>query len=309
LPRPDVVIGCSVHPCAALAGLTLARLTAAPFVVEVPDLWPQVLIDFGRMTPGSVQARALRMAETVLYTAAERVIMLWRNTQDYVSGRGLDVGKIVWIPHVIDPARYENLPEYVDHGPPFTAMYLGSFVQSMALDVILDAAGILAGNRRDDVRIVLIGHGSDRDRLVARARSLGLRNVEIRDPIPKSRAPEAMAAADCLICSFKNSPVYQYGLSMSKLCDYLMSGRPIVMSGESTYDPVLEAHAGISVKGEDPEALAAALASMADLRFDTRYEMGRRGIAWAREHHDVNALADRLENVLLESLDGHGAPS
>ena len=118
-----------------------------------------------------------------------------------------------------------------------------------------------------------------------------------------------MAAADCLICSFKNSPVYQYGLSMSKLCDYLMSGRPIVTSGESTYDPVLEAQAGISVKGEDPEALAAALASMADLRFDTRCAMGRRGIAWAREHHDVNALADRLENVLLASLDGHEAPS
>src|SRR5262249_41115436 len=134
---------------------------------------------------------------------------------------------------------------------------------------------------------------------VCRLRSMELPNLEIRTPVPKSQVPSVLARADCLLCCFKNSPVYQYGLSMSKLCEYLISGRPVVLSVDSAYDPVAEAAAGISVKGEDPQMLARALQTMADLPFRARKTMGQCGIAWARQHHDVRTVADRLEGVLL----------
>ncbi len=305
-PKPDVIIGCSVHPCAALAGLAIARLTHRPFFVEMPDLWPQVLIDFGRIRSNSMQARVLRQIETVLFRAAERVIMLWRDTDGYVRSRGLDPDKILWIPHVIDPSHYPQLPECTEHGPPFIAMYVGSFVQSMALDVVLDAAQLLWQHGRQDIRVVMIGDGSDKKRLLSRARNLHLSNLEIREPIPKSEVPGVLAEADCLICCFKSSPVYQYGLSMSKLCDYLMSGRPVVFAGESSYNPVAEAGAGIAVRGEDPEALARAIETIVDLRCKVRRAMGQRGVAWVKNYHDVRLLADRLEAVLLRGRGREG---
>lgn len=297
-PGPDAVVGCSVHPCAALVGLAMARLYGCPFFLEVPDLWPQVLIDFGRIRERGVTARVLRGIESMLFKSAQSVIMLWRNTEGYVRSRGLDAGKIVWIPHVIDPDRHPPTNGRPDPAAPFTAMYVGSFVQSTALDVVLDAAQILDGNGRRDIRFVLIGDGSEKARLVSRARSMGLSNLEIRGPVPKSMVPAALAGADCLICCFKNSPVYRYGLSMNKLCDYLMAGRPVVMAGSSAYDPVAEAVAGLSIPGEDPQALARALESIAALPPGERQEMGRRGNAWVREHHDVRALAGVLEEVL-----------
>jgi glycosyltransferase involved in cell wall biosynthesis len=113
--------------------------------------------------------------------------------------------------------------------------------------------------------------------------------------------------ADCLICSFKRSPVYQYGVSMNKLCDYLMSGRPVILSGESAYDPVAEGGAGYSVPAEDPRALAEALVTMADLPPEQRRAMGQRGIAWVKRHHDVRLLADRLEGILLPRSEPEGA--
>jgi glycosyltransferase involved in cell wall biosynthesis len=81
-----------------------------------------------------------------------------------------------------------------------------------------------------------------------------------------------------------------------------MSGRPVVLSGDSSYDPVAEGGAGLSVRGEDPASLASSLAAMADLRFEVREEMGKRGIAWARAHHDVTVLANRLEETLQSTL-------
>lgn len=47
LPRPDVIVGSSVHPFAAVAGALLARRLSVPFIFEVRDLWPQTLIDLG----------------------------------------------------------------------------------------------------------------------------------------------------------------------------------------------------------------------------------------------------------------------
>src|SRR5438105_810556 len=47
--RPAFVIGVTVHPLAALAGYYLARVKKAGFVVEVTDLWPETLVQFGRI--------------------------------------------------------------------------------------------------------------------------------------------------------------------------------------------------------------------------------------------------------------------
>jgi len=298
-PGPDVVVGCSVHPCAGLAGLAVARLSGCPFFVEVHDLWPQVLIEFGRIRPHGMTAMALRRIESVLFSTSERVIMLWRNTQEYVTSRGLDAGKIVWIPHVVDPDGWISPERDEPTGAPFVVMYLGSFVQSMALDVVLDAARILLAKGRNDIRLVLIGDGSERQRLVSRARHLGLANLEIRAPVPKSAVPAVLAGADCLLCCFKNSPVYRYGLSMNKLCDYLMSDRPIIMAGTSAYDPVAEAGAGLTIPGEDSDALARAIETMADLPQRRRVEMARRGKAWVRKYHSLPALTDTLERTLM----------
>ncbi len=301
-PRPDVVIGCSVHPIGGLSALAISRLLRRPFFLEVPDIWPQVLIDFGRIRSEGLSARVLRWMEGTLAHAAERIIVLWRDADEYGRRIGIPADRHVWVPHVVDAALYCDLPEYVDHEPPFTIMYLGSFVESMALDVVLDAARILQASGRNDIRFVLVGAGSARGRLVRRAQQLRLANVEIREPVPKAQVPQVLASADCFLCSTKHLPVYRYGMSMSKTCEYLMAGRPVVFAADSTYNPVAEAQAGISVEAEDPEALAAAIQRLIDLPFGDRQAMGKRGRDWVARHHELRILADRLEEALMSGM-------
>src|ERR1039457_2220106 len=63
MSRPDVVVGCSVHPAAAAAGWLIASLRHVPFVLEIGDLWPHYLIDTGALKQDGVVAWVLRIAD------------------------------------------------------------------------------------------------------------------------------------------------------------------------------------------------------------------------------------------------------
>src|SRR5438046_313349 len=173
--RPDVVIGVSVHPLAALAGWAIARLRRARFFFEVTDLWPQTLIEFGMLPARSWRARWMARLERFLFRHSERIVMLWRHTDEYVESQGVSRQRIVWIPHGVELSRYESLASYdgVAHTP-FRVVFLGGFVSANSLDTILDAAAELQRRGRRDVKLLLIGSGQDRDGIMDRARKLAL---------------------------------------------------------------------------------------------------------------------------------------
>jgi glycosyltransferase involved in cell wall biosynthesis len=306
--RPDIVIGVSVHPLAALTGYLLARLRGARFFFEVTDLWPQTLIDFGRLRPDGAAARAMRGLERFLFQRAERIVMLWRHTDAYVAAQGVSPSRILWVPHGVELGRYDELAEYRG-GPdrPFKVMFLGGFVEANSIDSILDAAAVLEKRGRADIRFVLVGSGQERDALIARAVEMGLRGVEFRPAVPKREVAKTMGEADAFIYGLRDLPLYRFGISLNKLTDYLAAGRPIVFFGRSTYDPVRDADAGFSVPPGDPEVLADAIEKLVALMPEERIEMGERGRRYLLEHHNIPELASRLLEVFERDPAGRSA--
>ena len=299
--RPDVIVGVSVHPLAALSGWLLARLKRARFFFEVTDLWPQTLIDFGRLRADGRAARAMRSLERFLFRHAERIVMLWRHTDEYVSSQGVSPAKILWIPHGVELTRYEQLEPYLGApARPFRVMFLGGFVASNSVESILDAAQVLARRGRDDVRFLLVGSGQEREALIERAQTMGLHNVEFRPAVPKRDVGRVMGEADAFIYGLRDLPLYRFGISLNKLTDYLAAGRPIIFFGRSSYDPVRDAQAGFSVPPGDPEALADAILELVALTPEERMEMGERGRRYLLEHHNIPILSERLLTALQE---------
>lgn len=306
-PKPSVVIGVSVHPLAALSGWVIAAARRARFLVEITDLWPQTLIDLGRLRESSLSARAMRAVERFLYKRAERIVMLWRNTDEYVSSLGVSPDKILWVPHGVELERYEDLLPY-DGAPtrPFRVMYMGGFVYSMAFDNLLAAARILQQRGRTDIRFYLVGAGTEREQVQREAHELGLTNVDFPSAVPKARIAERMSEADAFILGVRDVALYKYGQSLNKLMDYLAGGRPILYYGRSSYNPVELAGAGITCPPEDPAALADAVEQLADLSPDERMAMGRRGREYLIEHHTIPVLADRMLNALASQTSADG---
>jgi glycosyltransferase involved in cell wall biosynthesis len=297
--KPDVVIGVSVHPLAALAGWVMAKLRRARFFFEVTDLWPETLIEFGMLPAQSRRARYMRRLETFLFKHSERIVMLWRHTDEYVESQGVSRQRIAWIPHGVELSRYDSLATYdgVAHNP-FKVVFLGGFVSANSLDTILDAALELKKRGRKDIRILLIGSGQDRAGIMDRARGLDLDNVEFPTAVPKAEIWRAMALADAFIYGLRDIPLYRYGISLNKLADYLASERPIIFFGRSTYDPVKEANAGFSVPPGDPVAIADAIERLAALSPEERKAMGLRGREYLMAHHNIPNLAERYIGIL-----------
>jgi glycosyltransferase involved in cell wall biosynthesis len=296
--KPDVISGVTVHPLAALAGRVLAKRKHAHFVIEVTDLWPQSLIDMGRLEAESGLARGMRALERYLYSRAEVIFMLWRHTHAYVESLGVSTAKIVWLPHGVEMERYKGLE--VDQPERLTGlrvMYLGAFAGSDgsgAFDVILGAAQVLQARGREDIQFLLVGAGTHRAEVIRLAADMALRNVAFPEPVPKAELGRVMSQADAFICGVRDLPIYRYGMSLNKLADYLVGGRPIVFYARSAYNPVDEAGAGFTVPPDDPRALADCVERVAMLSADERKRMGANGRKWALEHHNIPVLADRF---------------
>lgn len=298
--KPDVVIGTSVHPLAALSAFWVARNKGARFFFEVTDLWPETLIEFGILSRNGMTARCLRALEKFLYHHAEKIIMLLGHTHEYVESLGESSEKIVWIPNGVDMARYTNLRHYDGSiGERFTVMYLGGLLYANKIDSILEAAKILQDRCSDNVKFVFVGDGSDKPRLIQLANMLGLQNIEFRGLVPKTKIAEVMNEADSFIFSLQDLPLYKYGISLNKMCDYLASGRPIIFAGESAYNPIRDAKAGISVPPGQPLAIANAINQLMSLTPEKRIRMGQNGLDHLKKYHDIRLLAMRLESALL----------
>lgn len=301
LPRPDVVIGSSVHPFAAVAGALLARRYKVPFVFEVRDLWPQTLVDMGRLRDDAPVTRVLRRLERWLYRRAARTVVLLPQAWQYIVPLGIAKERVVWIPNGVDLSLFPRAaPAAQSQDGVFTLMYFGAHGQANGLDNVLQAMARLqempAGQH---IRLRLIGDGPLKPALVAQAEALGLRNVVFEPPVPKAQIPALAAQADAFVIAVLDLPgLYRFGISMNKLFDYLAAERPTVIASDAANNPIAEAGAGLTVAPGQPQALAEAIAQIAAMPLAERQRMGRAGREYVEQNHGFDQLAGRLAAVL-----------
>lgn len=308
LSRPDAIIGSSVHPFAAVAGALLAKRFGVPFVFEVRDLWPQTLIDLGRITRNSWTARVMRTMERWLYRRADRIVTLLPRAVDYITPLGIPESKVVWIPNGVELSSFPDPGAPSSSAPPFTLMYFGSHGQANALDSVLQAMKLLQDSVGvEAVRLRMIGDGPAKPGLQDLARQLGLQNVSFEPPVRKSEVTDLAAQADAFVLSVLDRPsLYRYGISMNKLYDYLAARRPIVMASAAVNDPIRDAGAGLSISPENPVAFAGAVESLMVLSPDARDRMGEAGRRYVEQNNDFKILARNLAAVLDDCVRSRG---
>lgn len=299
LIKPDAIIGSSVHPFAAFAGALLARRFKVPFIFEVRDLWPQTLIDMGRLKKSSLTTWALRKLELWLYRQAVKTIVLLPHAWEYIVPLGIQKDRVVWIPNGVDLSLFPS-PAPVMPTDTFTLMYFGSHGYANGLDNVLQAMNLLQRMQgAERIRLRLIGDGPMKPSLVEQARQLGLQNVSFEFPIPKNQIPALAAQADAFVISVLNLPgLYRYGISMNKLFDYMAAMRPVIIASDAANNPIADAHAGITASPDQPQALANAILQMVKLPAEDRKRMGNAGREYVERNHSVALLAKRLADTL-----------
>jgi glycosyltransferase involved in cell wall biosynthesis len=297
--QPEVVISSSTYPLDTWVARRIAQLAGARLVHEVHDLWPLSPVELSGMSPWHPFALICQSAEDAAYRHSDAVVSMLPKVHAHMARRGLDLKKLSIVPNGISPEEWTAPPEplrsdveqAIDAARRAGAVivgYAGSMGRPNALDVLLDAAGLMADR---PLRFVLVGDGHERERLAARVAQEGLAQVTLLPPIPKAQVPAFLAAIDIAYLGWQRQPLYRFGIAPNKLMDYMMAARPVLHSVEAGNDPVAESGCGLTVAPESPEEVARGLRQLAALSPRERRKFGERGRAYVLQHHAYPVLA------------------
>jgi len=299
--QPDVIIGTLMHPLAALTGYFLARKKGSLFYFEERDLWPQTLIDLGKVSPRHPVVWLLGSLELFLYTKARRIIVLFDKAPDYVAQRGIAREKVLYLPNGVDFSRYDQstkeLPpqlEEVFQQHQFVAIYTGAHGLANNLDPILDAAHLLNAKNKD-VHFLFVGEGTEKERLMARQRAEGIANITFAPPVAKELIPAVLAKATVGLIAMHDARVYRWGISLNKMYDYMASGLPILLLASLEQTVIEGSGSGLKV------ATAAELAQELDRLAGQPEEveaMGSIAQEYVRKNHSWEILSKKVLDVL-----------
>ena len=297
---PQVVMASCPHPFAGFAGWLLAKRWRARFIYEVRDIWPESMIEAGVFSASHPLAKIMRAMQKKFYADAAPVVSVLPYFDRYLQENKLDYKQFLWLPNsvAVQPDALPELPDARHQPEVFTFMYLGGHSKYQGLDTLVEAAKLLEENAVENIRLVLVGDGSEKARLQEKVRSLGLKNLTFRDAVPRSDILRTAGEADAFILHFQAIPLLRYGISNNKLCDYMLAGRPVIFAADAANNPVAEAQCGLTIPPESPQAMADAMQKLHNLPAAERAAMAQKARAYALEHFDVRKQAEKLESAL-----------
>ena len=316
LPKPDAIVVSSPAPYPIWPAAGLARRFGAVLCFDVRDLWPLSLTALGGHGAGHPFIRLTQAAEDFACRRSDLVTSSMPGALEHMAGRGLDAARFEWISNGIDPDLLERGDpldpdtEAALQGPGLRLCYAGSFHDNNPAAVFIGAAALLQ-ERGVPCTVWFVGKDTGgKGWLEGLARERGCRNVRFLGPVGRSSMQALLARMDVCLASTRESPLYRYGLSLTKLFDYMLAGKPIVLSSGAAGEPVSSVGCGLVSPPENPAGAADAIMAIAALSPEERTAMGARGReALLREYtHEVLARRwlERLERARVAGRQAGG---
>jgi len=303
---PDIVIGSLVHPLAAFLGYKVSKKKKTLFYFEERDLWPQTLIDLGKLSKKNPAIKIMYRMEKFLYTKSDRIIVLFENAKSYVSSTGVNNEKVMCIPNGIDMDRLsdidENLPDnmkryFESNKESINIVYAGTHGMANNLEIILEAAKEL---QDENVNFLFVGDGPNKSHLINIRDREELKNVSFFDPVKKELIPKILQSSDIGLLPLKNSPVFKWGISPNKLFDYMSNKLPVILLCDIEDSPVQRAESGYTIKTNFKENLVSILKNIDKKSLNL---MGEKGYIYVKENHNWEMLSDKLIKAIENDLE------
>lgn len=301
LPAPDAIVVSSPSLFPILPARLWARGADRRLVFEVRDVWPLTLQELGGLSRLHPLVAVMGWFERFAYRVADTVVSVFPAAAAHYLAKGMAPEKLRVVPNgaspdaFLEPSRAapEQVRAVADSGA-FTVGFVGTLATANAIENLIEAARLLADD--DGIRFVIVGRGSENDRL--RTLAAGLRNLTFLGPVDKPDVPATLRAFDLCYIGYHRSPLYRFGISSNKVFDYMAASRPIVLAADAANDWVQASGCGITVAPDDPTALAAAIRTIRDMSPAERSRLGANGRAFVEREHAYVVLARRYLPIL-----------
>lgn len=302
LPRPDAIIVSSLSILTILNGLWLKRKYRCRLIFEVRDIWPLTIIEEGGFSARNPIVMGLRWLEKLAYRKADAIVGTMPNLGQHVAESVSHPAPVYCIPMGIAPEAVEQVTpvpsEWIEAHVPrdkFIVCHAGTIGITNALDTLFDCARLMRND--PNVHFLIVGEGGLQEHYQSICSDLP--NVTFTGPVPKDMVQSVLSLCDLLYFSVHVSKVWKYGLSLNKVIDYMLIGKPIVASYTGYPTMVDEAGSGSSVPAGDPAALKSEIMRYVAMPPTQRADIGAKGRTWLLHHRPFRKLADDYLKILL----------
>ena len=298
----DVLFATTTPLTAGIPGIFAKWLRRKPFVFEVRDLWPELPKAMG-VIKNPIVLWMMSILEWVSYHSADRLVGLSPGIVEGIVKRGIDPKKVASIPNGCDLDIFAQeqqawRPEQVK-STDLMAIFTGTHGLANGLNAVIDVAVELQQRKRDDIKLVLVGDGMQKQALQQRAKDLKLNNIVFHDPVNKTKLAGLMASADLGMQILANVPAFYYGTSPNKFFDYIAAGLPVLNNYPGWLAELIQQqHCGFAVPPENPQAFADALEYAADHR-DEIVVMGKNAQNLARSQFNRQELSQKFSEWVV----------
>lgn len=179
LVKPDIIHAHS-PVLNVLPALKVGRKLGIPVVYEIRAFWEDAAVDHGTTNQGSLRYRTTRGLETRAIQRADHVFTICEGLRADIVARGIPSNKVTVIPNAV------NVESFQLGSPPDPTLlaklgltgntvigFIGSFYAYEGLDLLVAALPQLL-TARPDIKLLLVGGGSQEANLRQQAQQLGV---------------------------------------------------------------------------------------------------------------------------------------
>ena len=310
--KTDIVFASSTPLTIALPAVYVSRKRKVPLVFEIRDLWPDIPIAL-KILKNPFLCYLARKLELWTYKNAKSLIALSPQMKEGIISKKVISNKIAVIPNCSD---LKNLSHSATLGKKFRdkrswlkdhplLVYAGTFGKVNNLTYAINLAYALK-KRNANVRILLIGDGLEKEKLIIEAKRLNVyeKNLYFEKPIPKNEIRECLSAAN-MCANFVIDVKETWANSANKFFDSLAAGKPIFLNhGGWMQELIINYQCGLCMHDKNIDVVAHELEeAINDLKW--LETAGNSAKNLAIKYFDRDVLAKQLEDVLITTKNGN----
>ncbi|WP_282774811.1 glycosyltransferase family 4 protein [Phaeodactylibacter xiamenensis] len=296
----DVVVASSGPITVGIPGLAAKYIRKRKFVLEVRDLWPEVVVGLGIMKNGL----AIKLAywfERTCYKASDLVVGLSPGMAQWVKEKHGHTNCIS-ITNAADNNLFGGdkdrsiLPSWVQTKN--YALYTGNIGEVNNSYLLFNTAKLIKEKGINDILIILIGDGQQKEELELKSKEEGLGNILIfLGLIPKKALAEWVKNALASVIPLKGVKVLDTS-SPNKLFDSFAAGVPVIQNTNGWIKEELAKYgSGYTIPSDDPNKLLECLIQLRDDPSLVSY-LGEKGKMRATSFFDKKILAGKMLDAI-----------
>lgn len=299
---PDAVIIYSPPITLGLVGKFIKKQYGAKFLLNIQDIFPQNAIDLGILKNKPI-VKFFELIERTVYASADVITFHSDGGKKFlIEKKNVPENKIVTLHNWVDANEYANLKKDISFREryglqrKFVFLFAGIMGPAQGLEFLVQVAERVSDLK--DIVFLLVGDGTEKERIEKLIGKKEIKNIEIRPFISKDEYPYLVKDSDVgIVClSSDNKTSFVPG----KFLGYMAAGKPVVsfLNKESdAFALVKEAQCGYAGRSDDVEGGEKIIRRIYAEK-QKLGEYGTNGLNFVKEHLTLDVCVKKLEELL-----------